>query len=290
MKDGVTTINRDAFLTGRRGAPAQVRENPFLKERPSYGAPPIRPIRTTLMPIVRDIPPAKRPPERIREAQSFSPAQNEHRKGPVGSAPLGQKGPGPAAPSEQKKIGSPIGGPPRQGPANVGRPGGGPQTKQEETHEQQGDRESGAGQTAGWIEPAGPCRERNSTGPQRDCRPGAPRKKLEKEGRRRHRSAGQKDQSPPSTGPVAPSGQRGAPVGQDSRGAARHGLGQPGRETMGGSVGGQPPQGRPGIAPRQGQVQVSGPAGQTPAWTIGVDEARPTAARGPRAPSVRAVP
>lgn len=177
VKDGVTTINRDAFLTGRGAAPAQARENPFLKERPSYGAPPIKPVRTTLMPIVRDIPPAKRPPERIREAQSLSPAQNEHRKGPVGPAPLGQKGPGPAAPSEQKKIGSPI-------------------------------------------------------------------------------------ERPPSTGPVAPSGQQGAPASRTPE--ARQGtvVGQPGRETMGGSVGGQPPRGRPGIAPRQGQAQVSGPSGQ----------------------------
>ena len=30
---------------------------------------------------------------------------------------------------------------------------------------------------------------------------------------------------------------------------------------MGGPVGGQPPQGRPGIAPRQGQAQPKGPGG-----------------------------
>jgi hypothetical protein len=262
VKDGVTTINRDAFLTGRGAAPAQARENPFLKERPSYGAPPIKPVRTTLMPIVRDIPPAKRPPERIREAQSLSPAQNEHRKGPVGSAPLGQKGPGPAAPSEQKKIGSPIERPP-QGPANVGRPGG-PQTKQEETHETKreiGNREPVRPQ--GGLSQPGPAASGTPSGPQRDSSSRRPAEEVGKGGTAQATvPPGQKDQRPPSTGPVPPSGQQGAPAARTPE--ARQGtvVGQPGRETMGGSVGGQPPQGRPGIAPRQGQAQVSGPSGQ----------------------------
>ncbi len=274
VRNAVTTINRDAFLTGRGTAPARAGENPFLKQRPSYGAPPIKPVRTTLMPIVRDIPPAKRPPERIREAQSFAPVQNEGRRGPQGPAPSGRKGPGPVAPSEQKGIGSPIARPPMpaQGPANVGRPGG-PPVKQEDTHETRreiGNREPARPQ--GGPSQPGPAASGPPTGPQRDL---PSRRTPEEAGKggtpQTTLPPAQRDQRPPSTGPVAPSGQQVAPPARTPDARQGTPLGQPGRETMGGPVGGQPQQGRPGIAPRQGQAQVPGPAGQTPPGTTRVD-------------------
>jgi hypothetical protein len=45
----------------------KVRENPFLRERISIGRPNIKPEKTTFMPVIKEIPQVKRPPEPIRE-------------------------------------------------------------------------------------------------------------------------------------------------------------------------------------------------------------------------------
>jgi hypothetical protein len=45
----------------------KVKENLFLKEKISLGRPNIKPEKTTVMPMVKDIPQIKRPPEPIRE-------------------------------------------------------------------------------------------------------------------------------------------------------------------------------------------------------------------------------
>jgi len=48
----------------------KVRENLFLKEKISLGRPDIKPEKATFMPIVKDIPQTKRPPEPIREIRT----------------------------------------------------------------------------------------------------------------------------------------------------------------------------------------------------------------------------
>jgi hypothetical protein len=66
IHNAVTVIHRDTFVTGRK-VEVRVRENPFLKEKISIGRPDIKPEKTTVMPVVKEIPQAKRPPEPIRE-------------------------------------------------------------------------------------------------------------------------------------------------------------------------------------------------------------------------------
>ncbi|MBW6519839.1 MAG: FecR domain-containing protein [Desulfoarculaceae bacterium] len=66
VRDAVTVVHRDTFLGGQRRDIGQ-RENPFLRERVSIGRPRIEPERTTMMPIVREIPREHKPPRSIQE-------------------------------------------------------------------------------------------------------------------------------------------------------------------------------------------------------------------------------
>ena len=66
IQNAVTVVHHDTFVTGRK-VEVNVRENPFLKEKISIGRPDIKPEKTTMMPVVKEIPQAKRPPEPIRE-------------------------------------------------------------------------------------------------------------------------------------------------------------------------------------------------------------------------------
>ncbi len=72
VANAVTTLKRDAFLAGRTGA-SRVRENLFLTQHPSVGAPHLKPIHATVMPAVKQIPAAKRPPERVVQAHATGP-------------------------------------------------------------------------------------------------------------------------------------------------------------------------------------------------------------------------
>ena len=45
----------------------KVKENPFLRERISVVGPDIKHERATVMPVVKEVPQSKRPPEPIRE-------------------------------------------------------------------------------------------------------------------------------------------------------------------------------------------------------------------------------
>jgi hypothetical protein len=64
VNNAVTTLHHDAFTTGRsiKGA---TKENPFLRDRRVMGAPDIRPERSALMPVMKNIPQANRPPQQI---------------------------------------------------------------------------------------------------------------------------------------------------------------------------------------------------------------------------------
>ncbi len=66
VQNAVTVIHHDTFVHGRH-VEVKVRENPFLIEKIHVGRPDIKPERTTVVPVLREIPQVKRPPEKIRE-------------------------------------------------------------------------------------------------------------------------------------------------------------------------------------------------------------------------------
>ncbi len=66
VNNAVTVVHNDTFVKGKR-VEVNPRENPFLKEKISLGRPDIKPEKTTVMPIIKEIPQAKRPPAPIRE-------------------------------------------------------------------------------------------------------------------------------------------------------------------------------------------------------------------------------
>jgi FecR protein len=66
VNNAVTTVNHETFVRGKP-ADARVRENPFLTEKIHAGRPPIKPERGSSMPVVREVPQTKRPPEPVRE-------------------------------------------------------------------------------------------------------------------------------------------------------------------------------------------------------------------------------
>jgi hypothetical protein len=66
VHNAVTIVHHETFVKGKP-MEVKVRENLFLKEKISLGRPNIKPEKTTVMPMVKDIPQIKRPPEPIRE-------------------------------------------------------------------------------------------------------------------------------------------------------------------------------------------------------------------------------
>jgi hypothetical protein len=66
VHDAVTVVHHDTFVRGKH-VDVKVKENPFLKEKISVVGPDIKHERTTVMPVVKEVPQAKRPPEPIRE-------------------------------------------------------------------------------------------------------------------------------------------------------------------------------------------------------------------------------
>ena len=72
VTNSVTVVNQTTFITGRpssvdRNAVANVRED-FAKHRNIVvGRPPIKPVETSYIPVVRSIPEAKRPPPAVRK-------------------------------------------------------------------------------------------------------------------------------------------------------------------------------------------------------------------------------
>jgi hypothetical protein len=66
VRDAVTVVHHDTFVKGRH-VDVKVKENPFLKEKINVGRPDIKPEKATHMPVVKEVPQAKRPPEPIRE-------------------------------------------------------------------------------------------------------------------------------------------------------------------------------------------------------------------------------
>jgi len=86
VHNAVTVVHHDTFVYGR---PVEIREreNPFLREKVHLGRPDIKPERTTMMPVIREIPQVKRPPEKFRDINvreiRGSPPLTKEREAPV---------------------------------------------------------------------------------------------------------------------------------------------------------------------------------------------------------------
>ena len=65
VRNAVTVVNRDAFVSGRR-EPARFKGNPFREANINVGPPVIKPTRELARPVDRNIPSARKPPERVR--------------------------------------------------------------------------------------------------------------------------------------------------------------------------------------------------------------------------------
>jgi hypothetical protein len=65
VNNAVTTVNHETFVRGKP-ADARVNENPFLTEKVHVGRPPIKPEKSSAMPVVREVPQTKRPPEPVK--------------------------------------------------------------------------------------------------------------------------------------------------------------------------------------------------------------------------------
>ncbi|MCX5719920.1 MAG: FecR domain-containing protein [Nitrospirae bacterium] len=68
VNNGVTTIHQDTFIKGKH-VDLKIKENPFLKEKINVGRPQIKPEKTSLMPIVKEIPHIKQPPQSIKDVR-----------------------------------------------------------------------------------------------------------------------------------------------------------------------------------------------------------------------------
>jgi hypothetical protein len=85
VANAVTTLHTDAFLGSRTTAP-RVKGNPFLTQRASVGAPQLKPVGATAMPVMKQIPAAKRPPERIVQMHTNVPRPSQPTARPVNAA------------------------------------------------------------------------------------------------------------------------------------------------------------------------------------------------------------
>ncbi len=64
VHNAVTVVHHDTFVRGKH-VDIKIGENPFLKNWIHIGRPDIKPERPTVMPVIREIHPEKRPPEKI---------------------------------------------------------------------------------------------------------------------------------------------------------------------------------------------------------------------------------
>jgi hypothetical protein len=77
IHNAVTVIHHDTFVKGKH-VEVKVRENPFLRERISIGRPDIKPEKATRMPVIKEVPQGKRPPEPIREIKVKELKEKRH--------------------------------------------------------------------------------------------------------------------------------------------------------------------------------------------------------------------
>lgn len=70
VRNAVFSVDTERFYRGdvRRGGAPALRENPFLSSGVSVGRPQLRRERSVFMPVIKDVPRAKLPPQRLRTA------------------------------------------------------------------------------------------------------------------------------------------------------------------------------------------------------------------------------
>ena len=66
VHNAVTVVHHDTFVKGKR-VPVDVKENPFVGRRVNVGRPDIKPEKGSRMPVVKEIPENRRPPEPVRQ-------------------------------------------------------------------------------------------------------------------------------------------------------------------------------------------------------------------------------
>ena len=66
VQNAVTVVHHDTFVKGKR-VDLKLKENPFLKDKILVGRPDIKHEKTTAMPVIKEVPQSKRPPEPIRD-------------------------------------------------------------------------------------------------------------------------------------------------------------------------------------------------------------------------------
>ncbi|HEY6872563.1 MAG TPA: DUF6600 domain-containing protein [Geobacteraceae bacterium] len=66
VSNAVTVVSNTTFISGRK-EPARVRANPFREANVNVGQPVIKPTRELARPVDRNIPSARKPPERVRQ-------------------------------------------------------------------------------------------------------------------------------------------------------------------------------------------------------------------------------
>jgi hypothetical protein len=94
VRNAVTVISRETFLSGKGGAVSR-KDNPFLRERAGHGRPDWKPRNETRVPVFKDIPQRRLPPQRFREL-TVKDVRRQHPAGPQRTQPMLQRGePGP---------------------------------------------------------------------------------------------------------------------------------------------------------------------------------------------------
>ncbi|OPY71465.1 MAG: hypothetical protein A4E62_01248 [Syntrophorhabdus sp. PtaU1.Bin002] len=102
VQNGVTTIDHDSFIHGKQRR-MHTNDNLFLKERKVMPAPAIQPGKAIVVPVIKNIPSAKLPPQKVRNVK---PGEL-NRRYPVHRGPIKLAQPGPVLPDT----------PPKKGPA-----------------------------------------------------------------------------------------------------------------------------------------------------------------------------
>jgi hypothetical protein len=66
VRNAVTVVHHDTFVKGKR-MDVKLKENPFLKDKILVGRPDIKHEKATVMPVIKEVPPSKKPPQPIRD-------------------------------------------------------------------------------------------------------------------------------------------------------------------------------------------------------------------------------
>ncbi|OPY80405.1 MAG: hypothetical protein A4E65_01515 [Syntrophorhabdus sp. PtaU1.Bin153] len=112
VRNAVTTLDRDSFIYGKQNK-VPMTDNLFLKEKKVMPAPVIQPVKATAMPVIRNVPPAKLPPQKVRNVKAGdldkpypvyrNPIKSDSRTKPVSWDTPPKKVPGPSRPGEPGK-------------------------------------------------------------------------------------------------------------------------------------------------------------------------------------------